>query len=255
MTKTRYAQVGVGGRSILYSEAILQTYPGNCELVGLCDNNAGRLAERAQWARERGVEAPTYDASAFDRMIAETRPDCVVVTTKDCYHDEYVCRAMELGCDAITEKPMTIDAARCQRIINTQKRTGKKCTVTFNYRYAPAKTQVKDLLMSGLIGDILSVDFHWVLDTVHGADYFRRWHRNKQNSGGLMVHKATHHFDLVNWWLSSVPAAVFAIGHRKFYTPQQALRYGLVNRAERCVECPKSTAARSHSPKSRTPIA
>ena len=59
--------------------------------------------------------------------------------------------------------------------------------------------------MSGVIGDVLSVDFHWMLDTHHGADYFRRWHRNKQNSGGLMVHKATHHFDLVNWWLSSVP--------------------------------------------------
>ena len=77
--------------------------------------------------------------------------------------------------------------------------------MTFNYRYSPPRTQVKDLLMSGVIGDILSVDFHWMLDTHHGADYFRRWHRNKQNSGGLMVHKATHHFDLVNWWLSSVP--------------------------------------------------
>jgi hypothetical protein len=94
--------------------------------------------------------------------------------------------------------------------------------------------------MSGIIGDILSVDFHWLLDTHHGADYFRRWHRNKENSGGLMVHKATHHFDLINWWLSTVPASVFASGHRRFYTPQQADRYGLTNRAERCLVCPES---------------
>ena len=52
--------------------------------------------------------------------------------------------------------------------------------------------------MSGVIGNVVSVDFHWLLDTRHGADYFRRWHRNKRNSGGLLVHKATHHFDLVN---------------------------------------------------------
>ena len=47
--------------------------------------------------------------------------------------------------------------------------------------------------------------FEWALDTVHGADYFRRWHREKKNSGGLLVHKSSHHFDLVNWWLGDVP--------------------------------------------------
>ena len=54
---------------------------------------------------------------------------------------------------------------------------------------------------------------------MHGADYFRRWHSHKENSGGLMVHKATHHFDLVNWWLSAVPVTVSASGKRDFYTP------------------------------------
>jgi predicted dehydrogenase len=91
--------------------------------------------------------------------------------------------------------------------------------------------------MSGVIGNVLSVDFHWLLDTRHGADYFRRWHRNKKNSGGLMVHKATHHFDLVNWWLSTVPRSVVARGQRRFYVPQTAKRYGLNGRGERCLEC------------------
>ena len=59
--------------------------------------------------------------------------------------------------------------------------------------------------MSGGIGEITGVDFRWYLDRVHGADYFRRWHRRKDKSGGLLVHKATHHFDLVNWWLASTP--------------------------------------------------
>jgi predicted dehydrogenase len=147
---------------------------------------------------------------------------------------------MELGCDVMTEKPMTIDAEKCQRIIDVQRQTGRKCTVTFNYRYSPPRTQVKDLLMSGVIGDVLSMDFHWLLDTRHGADYYRRWHRNKANSGGLMVHKATHHFDLVNWWLSTLPTSVFASGRRSFYTPQTADRYGLTRRGERCYGCPES---------------
>jgi len=192
------------------------------------------------FAKENGKDVPGYSDADFDRMIAETKPDGVIVTTKDCYHDKYICRAMELGCDAITEKPMTTNDVKCQRIIDTQKRTGKKCRVTFNYRYSPPRTQVKDMLMSGVIGDVLSLDFHWMLDTHHGADYYRRWHRNKENSGGLLVHKATHHFDLVNWWLSAVPETVFARGHRKFYTPHQADRYGLKNRSERCLDCPEA---------------
>ncbi len=81
--------------------------------------------------------------------------------------------------------------------------------------------------MSGVIGDVMSVDFQWLLNTHHGADYFRRWHGNKANSGGLMVHKATHHFDLVNWWLSALPVSVHANGKREFYTPEMARRIGL----------------------------
>jgi predicted dehydrogenase len=240
MIKTRYAQVGLGDRSKMYTHAILQAHAEHAELVGLCDTNPGRVELRAEWARQEGANPGLYDATAFEQMIAETRPDVVIVTSLDATHDAYICRAMELGCDVITEKPMTTDAEKCQHILDTQKVTGRSVRVTFNYRYAPFRTQVKDLLMSGIIGDVLSVDFHWLLDTRHGADYFRRWHRNKRNSGGLMVHKATHHFDLVNWWLSTVPERVFASGSRKFYTPQMAERYGFTKRGERCLGCPEA---------------
>ena len=240
MTKKRYVQVGLGDRSIMYSQVITERFADRSDLVGLCDSNAGRLQSRADLVREQGIEVPTYSDDQFEQMIVETKPDVVIVTTKDSAHDDYICRAMELGCDVITEKPMTTDAHRCQRIIDTQKKTGRNCRVTFNYRYAPPRTQVKDLLMSGAIGNVVSVDFHWLLDTKHGADYFRRWHRNKRNSGGLMVHKATHHFDLVNWWLSTVPEVVYASGTRNFYTPETAERYGLTERGERCFGCPES---------------
>jgi hypothetical protein len=98
---------------------------------------------------------------------------------------------------------------------------------------------VKDLLMSGEIGDLLSVDFHWMLNTTHGADYFRRWHGHKKNSGGLMIHKASHHFDLINWWLGAMPVSVFATGKRDFYTPAMAKRFGLTGPHERCHTCPE----------------
>jgi predicted dehydrogenase len=73
---------------------------------------------------------------------------------------------------------------------------------------------------------------------VHGADYFRRWHRYKDKSGGLLVHKSTHHFDLMNWWVASTPKTVSANGKRVFYTPETARQLGLENHGPRCHGCP-----------------
>jgi predicted dehydrogenase len=234
----KYAIVGVGGRSGMYQQAINKTFAEFSELVACCDVNAGRLKLAQESAVAAGRKAPQlFTATDYDRMLAETKPDVVIVTTVDGFHHEYLCRAMEQGYDVVTEKPMTIDAAKCQQIVDSERKSGKKCTVTFNYRYSPPRTQVKDLLMRGVIGDVLSVDFHWMLNTFHGTDYFRRWHSQKGLSGGLMVHKASHHFDLVNWWLSAVPLEVRAIGKRDFYTPKMAKRFGLAESHERCRTC------------------
>ena len=215
----------------MYIKAICNTYPDRAELVGLCDSNQSRMNYYNNVFLKKSCnnhpDVPTYKADRFDDMIAECKPDVIIVTSMDRTHHKYTCRAMELGCDVSTEKPMTIDAEKCQQIIDTQKRTGRNVTVTFNYRYAPRNSKVKEVLQSGVVGEITSVHFEWLLDTSHGADYFRRWHRNKVNSGGLMVHKATHHFDLVNWWLDSEPVTVFAMGDLKFYGKINAEKRGI----------------------------
>jgi predicted dehydrogenase len=239
--RKRYAIVGVGSRHQMYQDAIEKTHPQHAELVGICDVNAGRLELARERSRENNAAPPpAYLAADFDKMLRETKPDHVIVTTVDATHDDYIVRALQAGIDVITEKPMTTTAEKCQRILEAQKASGRKIRVTFNYRYSPPRTQVKDVLMSGEIGEVRSVDFHWMLNTHHGADYFRRWHSHKKNSGGLMVHKATHHFDLVNWWLGAVPVSVYATGKREFYTPEMARRFGLKSHHERCHTCPES---------------
>ena len=239
--RKRYAQVGTGGRGRCFRDAIYKGWSKHCELVALCDNNPGRMALYNREIVEQlgGQALPAYSDRDFDKMARTHKPDVVIVTTRDCFHDKYIVRAMELGCDVITEKPMTMNAPKCQKILDTAKRTGRHIRVTFNYRYSPPRTQVKDLLMRGVIGRVLSVEFQWMLNTRHGADYFRRWHRQKENSGGLLVHKATHHFDLVNWWLSACPEEVFAMGGRSFYGHENGMakRYGFKGHAERCLEC------------------
>ena len=227
--KKRYVLVGTGGRSCMYINALMGDFSDVGELTAFCDVNQTRMDYYNGYLKEQFDHdpLPTYRAHEFDRMIGEQKPDTVIVTSVDRTHHRYICRAMELGCDAITEKPMTVDADKCQQIVDTVQRTGKHLTVTFNYRYAPRNTKIKEIIKSGAIGNVLSVHFEWNLDTSHGADYFRRWHRDKRNSGGLMVHKATHHFDLVNWWIDSYPAVVYAMGALRFYGRENAEERGV----------------------------
>jgi predicted dehydrogenase len=227
--KKRYAVVGLGGRSSMYYEAVAGQYKRSCCLVGFCDLNQTRMdyANHVINNEYGAKKVTTYKAHEFDKMIKEQKPDTVIVTTMDRTHHRYITGAMELGCDVISEKPMTTDAEKCQAILDTQKRTGRSLTVTFNYRYAPHNTKVREVIMKGTIGEIFSVHFEWLLDTYHGADYYRRWHRDKRNSGGLLVHKATHHFDLVNFWLGSKPESVFAMGDLRFYGRENAENRGV----------------------------
>jgi predicted dehydrogenase len=222
----------------MYLDALLGPHAAAGQLVALCDTNAGRAARASAIAARAGSDVPTYGAEAFDSMLAKHRPDRVIVTTPDNWHAHYIVRTLELGSDAVTEKPLTIDVGSCERILAARTKTGRSILVCFNYRYSPVRTLLKSVLMSGIIGAVQSVAFEWLLDTHHGADYFRRWHRRKENSGGLFVHKATHHFDLLNWWLAATPRRVTARGKRVFYRPEVADALGLGDRGERCHGCP-----------------
>jgi len=226
--KRRYAIVGTGVRAIgMWGRPILRDYSDLVEFVGLCDINPLRV----EVARtQMGVSCPTF--TNFDEMLSKAKPDVVMVTTVDAFHSQYLVRTMERGIDAMTEKPMVIDEAQCRAVLAAEKKTGRKVIVTHNYRYAPKHQKIKELLMAGEIGTITSVDFNWFLDTTHGADYFRRWHRLRSKSGSLWVHKASHHFDLINWWLAADPVQVSAFGSLSNYGKAGKLRH------TECRSCP-----------------
>jgi predicted dehydrogenase len=226
--RLRMAIVGTGDRgSFTWGQDVVKAYSDLVEIVGLCDINRKRVEAAKKLI---GINAPTF--VDFDRMIQETRPDTVMVTTVDGTHYRYIVRGLELGVDVMTEKPLCTDEQQCQAILDAQKKSSKKVTVTFNARHAPEAKKVKQLLLEKAIGDVISVDFHEYLDTSHGADYFRRWHRLRENSGTLLVHKASHHFDLANWWLDSKPVEVTAFGDLKFYGHNNSFR------STHCRVCP-----------------
>ncbi|WP_371405581.1 Gfo/Idh/MocA family oxidoreductase [Kribbella sp. NBC_00662] len=230
----RYAVAGTGSRAQSYIRAMFQAHPEEAQLVALLDPNPGRLAFHQRLVTELGgPELPQYGADDLERMVKEQSVDRVVVTSPDYTHASVVSRLLRAGADVIVEKPLTINADGTRQIVDAMNESGKSVVVTFNYRYSPRNSALRQVIADGEIGKVTSVEFQWVLDTRHGADYFRRWHREKLNSGGLLVHKASHHFDLVNWWIASSPTRVFASGGLFFYGDENAAARGLGQRPAR----------------------
>ncbi|MEV8173562.1 Gfo/Idh/MocA family oxidoreductase [Microbacterium sp. NPDC079176] len=234
MTKTRYALAGAGARAQMYVEGIIGTHRDRAELVAIIEPNPVRAGHYADRIAEVGAPAPRLATpDELEQVISDERVDRVIICSRDDLHAELIVRSLEAGADVVVEKPLTIDAASAARIEDAVERTGRQVVLTFNYRYSPRNSALRQVIQDGTIGDVTSVDFSWMLDTNHGADYFRRWHREKKNSGGLLVHKSSHHFDLVNWWIRSQPTRVFASGGLRFYGAENAAGRGLGERPAR----------------------
>ena len=224
----KYVLVGCGSRGIYaYAIPLVRDFAEEAELCGVYDINV----KRAKLVSEMcGKKIPVYES--FSQMIETVKPDTVIVASKDCTHDQYVIQALYASCDVIVEKPLTTTFEKALAIQKAEEETGKKVTVVFNLRFHPFFKQIKEIVASGAIGVVYSVNYEWMLDTDHGGDYFRRWHRQRENSGSLMVHKSTHHFDIANWLLEQEPLEVNAYGARHYYGPVRE------NRSERCLNCP-----------------
>ncbi len=184
----RYAVVGMSHRALkLCLEPVLKTYKDVAQVVAFLDLSPQRMAMMNQTL---GLSIPTFTPDQFDQMVEQTKPDVVVVTSMDSTHEFYVVKALEHDLDVYCEKPLATTAESCRRILAAEKKSKGRVTVTFNYRYAPTASKVRELVQDGAVGKVVSVEMNYFVDTYHGSSYFMRWNRVRANSGGLSIHKA-----------------------------------------------------------------
>ena len=240
MPKKRFCIVGASGRGFhMYASSLnSEEFRDIAELVGIYDSNPGRARLVADTFPGTGLKA--YET--FHQMMTEAKPDALIVTTVDKYHCEYAVKALEYGAAAIVEKPMCIDAPQVRALLDAKERTGGDVIVTFNMRYMPYKLKIKELLQAGTIGDVENVAFEWnLIHGGHGTSYYRRWNGHLDLSGGLLLTKAAHHFDIANWYVNSYPAKVSAFGSLKRYGKNGAFRGKNCHDCAHTAECPYYT--------------
>ncbi|NUR47904.1 MAG: Gfo/Idh/MocA family oxidoreductase [Hamadaea sp.] len=225
-TRTRYALCGLSVRAIsVFAGPLLgrpdrpptgpdAPYADAGELVAILDRDADRVD---QYRAAVGTKVPWFPPEHFEQMVAETRPDVLLVATPDHTHVDYVLAGLAAGLDVVVEKPMVTTAEDAARVMAAAEHSRETVRVTHNLRYAPRHQQLRRLIADGAIGRVTSVELVWNVGARHGASYFRRWNRTRLNSGGLSIHKSCHHFDLVGWLIGATPEQVFAYGARNYF--------------------------------------
>lgn len=232
----RFVVVGTGVRCYgVFLTHVLDEFKDTAKIVGVYDVNKVRMQV---YKDKLGDDCTIYND--FDKMLDSEKPDAVIVTTVDCFHHEYIVRSLDKGYDVISEKPVTNTYERCKEIRDAEKRSGHKVTVTFNCRYMPYFAKVKSLLMENVIGKIMSVNYEYTLNRWHGGDYFKRWHGKMEKSEGMLLHKSTHHFDIVNWFLEDEPVKVTALGNTVYYNNKEKYL------GERCSTCKYASECESY---------
>ena len=238
-SRKRVALIGASTRAVYaYAMPLLSDYQDTHEVVAVFDIDPRRVRVVNEFL---DTSIPGY-ANA-DRMFQEARPDLVIISTIDAAHVDYIEKAFEYDVDCVCEKPLCTTAEHCRRIRAAQASHPNVHAVTsHNYRYSPFAMQVKSLLEAGKVGRIRSIIFQERLDQRHGASYFRRWNRLKKNSGGLLVHKASHCFDLLNWFVGSRAKGLIARGSLTAYGPGASrVRGERCHTCEHAQECPQYT--------------
>ncbi|MDT0317556.1 Gfo/Idh/MocA family protein [Streptomyces millisiae] len=193
--RTRYALIGTGDRARAYVRALLHEHREPAELIALLDAvpvHLDRFEDYIRGLAADGRSPVRYGAGGLERMIDEQKIDRVILTTPDATHADLTCRSLLAGADVIVEPPLTMDDAGARRIASAIEASGREVVVAFNQRHAPANTALRELLSAGGVGRITAVRAEWP----SGRD--------------PLLAQASHHFDLVNWWLDDVPARVSA---------------------------------------------
>ncbi len=156
-----------------------------------------------------------FTTADYRELLGRADIDAVFVMVRDFLHEEMAVAALEAGKTVFLEKPMAISLESCDRILETAYRTGSKLFIGHNMRYMPFVRKMKEIIDSGIIGEIEAV---WVRHFInYGSCYFRHWCAEQKNCNGLLLQKGSHDIDIIHWLAGGNSARVVGMGKLSVY--------------------------------------
>ncbi|MBK9144956.1 MAG: Gfo/Idh/MocA family oxidoreductase [Candidatus Melainabacteria bacterium] len=221
MSKVRAILVGAGQRGTFVFGRYALDNPEKLRFTAVVEPDPGR---RRRFASQHGLdEGSSYES--FDVLArGEIEADIAVIATMDRQHAEPAILAMEAGYHVLLEKPMAGSALECLRLVETAQKTGRMLAVAHVLRYTPFFSRIKEIVSSGRLGDILSVEHFENVSYWHMAHSFVRgnW-GNATRSGPMLLSKCCHDLDILVWMMSHTePLAVTSRGSLSHFRPEKA---------------------------------
>ncbi len=209
MKTISFAMVGLSSRGTALAEAAAQPEKGWQLVAGMDVSEAARrkFAEKFPQAKLYGD---------LDSLLADRSIQAVFLTSPDFLHEEQACAALEAKLAVYCEKPMAITIEGCDRMLETARRTGSRLFIGHNMRYYPVICKMKEIIDSGLIGEI---QCGWCRHFVaYGGDaYFRDWHSERKNTTGLLLQKGAHDIDVMHFLMGGYTRRVVGMGQLSVY--------------------------------------
>ena len=222
---------GAGNRGTGYARWALE-HPDRARVVAVAEP---RDVRRARFAAEHGIPAADTVASWKDLAARPRFADAVLICTQDQMHEAPAEAFAAAGYHILLEKPMAPDEAGCRRIVAAVERAGVMLAVGHVMRYTSYTRAVKEIVDSGELGDIMSVQHLEPVGFWHQAHSFVRgnWRRADLANTMLMA-KSCHDLDWLAYILGRAPDRVSSFGHLTHFTAANRP----VAAADRCVTCP-----------------
>ena len=203
----------IGTNPQLRANVVFAHYPEKKgELTAICDHDPEMLeAFRKAYPVLAGVRAFTD----YHDLVNDPEIEAVFIMVRDFLHEEMAIAALEAGKAVYLEKPMAITIEGCDRILETARRTGSRLMIGHNMRYMDFVLKMKEIIDSGVIGEIQSV---WCRHFIsYGSCYFRHWCAERKNCTGLLLQKGAHDIDVIHWLANGYARRVVAMGKLSVY--------------------------------------
>ena len=203
----------IGADPVLRSNFVFEYFPRERgEMVAICDFNPEMLASfKEAYPELAGARAYTD----YREMLKDPELEAVFVIVRDGFHEELAVAALEAGKAVYLEKPLAITIEGCDHILETAYRTGSKLMIGHNMRYMDFVLKMKEVIDSGLIGEIQAV---WCRHFVsYGSCYYRSWCAKQENCTGLLLQKGAHDIDIIHWLTGAYTQRVTAMGKLSVY--------------------------------------
>jgi predicted dehydrogenase len=211
--------MGAGSRGADSYAPYALEYPAEARFVAVAEPNPIR---RERFARQHNLPADRCFASWEDLMGRGQLAEGALVCTQDQMHVGPATAAMQAGYDVLLEKPIAPTLAECVHLVQTSERTGRKLQICHVLRYTPFFSKLHEIVTSGRLGDIITVEHRENVAYWHMAHSFVRgnW-RNSQLASPMILSKCCHDLDIIVWNMGTPCTHLSSVGSLMHYRGDQ----------------------------------